>query len=167
MNWVFWSGAAATPVISLTPQPPPPFGLTYYDRTGLTVDCAAHIIASGDATWWATAQRGGTDTVPAEGELGLSASQALITRIFRNATGTRVTINDNNPLDFSQYFGPSGSTSERTMKIQTDETTIVSTGQIQSSGGNFVVFEFDAGDAATILGITDGDGLNFAIDQVI
>ena len=156
-HFLVWSGALAVPAINLTPQPPPPFGLAAWNRTGLTVDFAAKMTASGAPTWYATAQRSGTDTGPDEGELGMSASEEPITRLRVENAGNELTFNDNGALSLSDHYGAGGTTSAWTMRVQFADGTLVETNTVQRAGNGFLAWRIpNDGSRAVIAAVNDG-----------
>ena len=98
----------------------PALALSDFDASGLEVDALALIRAGAGAndTIYASAPRG---TVGAllDGELGLSADEAEITRIRRFDSGTMLVVNDNAPLALRDYFSPGGAGADLTLYIQT------------------------------------------------
>ena len=98
----------------------PALALSDFDASGLEVDALALIRAGAGAndTIYASAPRG---TVGAllDGELGLSADEAAITRIRRFDSGTMLVVNDNAPLALRDYFSPGGAGADLTLYIQT------------------------------------------------
>ena len=52
-----------------------------------------------------------------DGELGLSADEAEITRIRRFDSGTMLVVNDNAPLALRDYFSPGGAGADLTLYI--------------------------------------------------
>ena len=132
--------------------------LADFDDAGLEVDALALIRAGSGAggTIYAAPPRG---TVGAllDGELGLGASEATITRIrWRN--GTMLAFNDNGPLLLADYFGAGGDGADLTLTIQTvDGVASLPVSTTGSAGGNFVQFGPLGTDLDAILdGIDDG-----------
>ena len=90
-----------------------------------------------------------------DGELGLSATDTVISRIRRHSA-TELNLNDNdNPsaLSLADYFGSGGDGNDLTLYLQTSADGLVSfavSTQIGLSGGNYVRFTLPA-DAQTLL----------------
>ena len=79
-------------------------GLGAFDSSGLAVDAAALLGASGTGTLYADEDRGGSDA-PLAGELGLGPGETVISRIRWD--GSRLRLNDNDnpaPLTLEDYF---------------------------------------------------------------
>ena len=103
-----------------------------------------------------------------DGELGLSTTQTLISRIRRHSA-TELNLNDNDSpsaLSLIDYFGSGGDGNDLTLYLQTAADGLVSFAvgtQISTSGGNFVRFTLPA-DAQTLLdNISIGDRWIFAL----
>ena len=101
---------------------PPPLLLSDWDDTGLEVVSAALLVASGPGTVasniYADSDRGGSDT-PLDGELGLSATETLISRI-RRLDATMLVLNDNdnpNSLALNTYFNSGGDGNDLTLYL--------------------------------------------------
>ena len=108
-----WSFAITEPTITYTAAPGTLLTLADFDNTGLDVDAAALLVASAPGTTgsnpYADSDRGGSDS-PLEGELGLSSTDTVISRIRRHSA-TELNLNDNdNPsaLSLLGYFGVGG-----------------------------------------------------------
>ena len=74
------------------------------DISDINVDASALLVATGDTTLYADSTRGGTG-VPIDGELGLSATNTLVSKIFWD--GTTMRLNDNDvptELTLSSYL---------------------------------------------------------------
>ena len=139
--------------------------LSNLNTTGLIVDCAALLEATqgnettGIRILYADSNRDGDD-VPLDGELGLSDSNTLISRIRWN--GSELLINDNNnpvALTLSDYFGSGGVGSDLDLYVQTQSgvASFSVSGNIPGAGGNYIRFS-PSSDAATILdGIATGE----------
>ena len=139
------------------------------DDTGLEVVAKALLVASAPGTVgndpYADSDRGGTDT-PLDGELGLGATDTVISR-FRRLTAGELTLNDNdNPsaLDIGSYFDAGGAGNDLTIYLQTldaGEVSFAAASQFVLGGGGFARFTLPA-DAQTLLnGIASGDRFIF------
>ena len=118
--------------------------LTDFSTTGLEMDCLALLSVSGGSgnprVLYRSAVRGGTDTVIA-GELGLSASNNVITQIRWDTNVNEIIINDNGALVLGTYFGTGGDGSDLTFYFQTEDDGLSSftvAGNTASAGGNFL-----------------------------
>ena len=123
--------------------------LSEWDDTGLEVDAAALIEASGAytsgssyATLYADSDRGGSDT-PLDGEIGLGTDETLISRIRWN--GTLLQLYDNNnpaALNIGSYFNTGGAGEDLTVYLQTinGEFSFSALDLRQSGTGAFVRF---------------------------
>ena len=144
----------------------PPQMLSDWDDTGLEVEAAARIVASGGETLYADSDRGGTDT-PAEGELGLGAGEVPISRIRVLDSGGRINLNDNdNPvaLSLATFFGASNTTSEWTAYIQLEDGTLITSDQLAATTGRAANFTIsDSDDQAALNAIASGDSFIVAI----
>ena len=114
---------------------------------------------------YADSDRGGTDT-PLDGELGLGATNTVISR-FRRLTAGELTLNDNdNPsaLDIGSYFDAGGAGNDLTIYLQTldaGEVSFAAASQFVLGGGGFARFTLPA-DAQTLLnGIASSDRFIF------
>ena len=140
--------------------------LSDWDDTGLEVEAAARIVASGGETLYADSDRGGTDT-PAEGELGLGADEVPISRIRVLDSGGRINLNDNdNPvaLSLATFFGASNTTSEWTLYIQLEDGTLITSDQLAATTGRAANFTIaDSDDQAALNSIASGDSFIVAI----
>ena len=135
-----------------------PLELTDFDQAGLEVDALALIVAAAPPAVYADVDRGGTQT-PEGGDIGIGPGETRISRIRITNSGQSVILNDNdNPaeLTMSEHFGPRNSVSPWTLYIQTDGS-VASSAQIGNAGGNYVNFQFGAGDAAVLNTIAAGD----------
>ena len=139
--------------------PVPPLTLADFDSAGLDVDCLALITAAAPPVVYADTNRGGTQT-PDDGELGLGAGETLITRIRILDSGGRIQINGNGvptALVFSDYFGASNTTSDRTLWIQTAPRAASSV-LLDGTGANGANYQFNnVDDEAAINAIGAGD----------
>ena len=132
-------------------------GLGAFDSSGLAVDAAALLDASGTAgTLYADPDRGGSDA-PLAGELGLGVGETVISRIRWD--GSRLRLNDDdNPaaLTLADYF----LVPERRVYIQTRAGGVASfaaTGHTETAGSNFVTFSNLPADVVAVLdGIAPG-----------
>ena len=120
---VAWVFDLPEPTVTHTPTPQT-LTLADFDDTGLTVDAAALLTASAPGTTgnnpYADSDRGGADS-PLDGELGLSSTQTVISRIRRHSA-TELNLNDNdNPsaLDIGTYFAAGGDGNDLTLYLQT------------------------------------------------
>ena len=95
----------------------------------LIFDFAAVIQASGNTTLYADDDRGGTDE-PVEGELGMSPTNTVISRIrWLNGSST-LSINDNDApeaLSLSEWFGNDGGGRGLTMHLVVEDANGVAT----------------------------------------
>ena len=86
------------PTVTHTPAVGDSLALSDFDDTGLDVETAALLVASGPGTsgnnFYRDSTRGGSDT-PIEGELGVGPGETRISR-FRRASTANLTLNDNN-----------------------------------------------------------------------
>ena len=155
------AGAAET---AATARRVPQLTLADFDSAGLELDVLALIRAGAGSggTIYASPPRG---TVGAllDGELGLSASEATITRI-RRRNGAFLAINENDPLSLAGYFGPGGAGADLTVYIQTvDGLGTFPASTFSNAGGGFVQFGPIGGDDLTIVDdIADGQGFIIA-----
>ena len=145
--------------------------LANFDDSGLEVDVAALLVASAPGTignnLYANSDRSGTDT-PLDGELGLSATETVISRIRRLETALIVLNDNDNPavLDLDTYFGAGGDGSDLTFYLQTSSDGLVSfavADQLDTSGESFLRLNLPA-DAQILLDNIDiGDRWIFAL----
>ena len=167
VSWVFdvpqptVTRTAAIPLLMLADLP----------TAGLDVVTGALLVASAPGTavnnLYADSDRGGSDS-PLDGELGLSSTETVISRI-RRLEATMFVINDNdnpNSLALNTYFGAGGDGNDLTLYLQTVSDGLVSfavSDQLDTSGGNFARFILPA-DAQTLLdNIDTGDRWIFAL----
>ena len=155
------SARAIAPVITLL--------LSDFDDTGLEVDAAALLVASAPGTTgnnpYADSDRGGADS-PLDGELGLSSTQTVISRIRRHSA-TELNLNDNdNPaiLDIGAYFDAGGDGNDLTLYLQTNDglVSFPIAGQLTSFGGNFARFTLPAAAQTLLDNLDTGDRWIFA-----
>ena len=135
-----------------------PLTLADSDDTGLDVDCKALLVASAPGTAgsdpYADSDRGGTDT-PLDGELGLGATNTVISR-FRRLVAAEFTLNDDdNPaaLDLGPYFDAGGDGNDLTIYLQTledGEVSFSAASQYLLGGTGWARFTLPA-DAQTLL----------------
>ena len=143
----------------------PALALSDFDGRGLEFDVLALIRAGSGSggTIYASAPRG---TVGAllDGELGLGADEAAITRI-RRRNGTMLAINDNDPLSLAAYFSPGGAGADLTLYIQTqDGAASFPASDHGREGGNMIQFgPLAAGLLSLIDDIADGERFIFAL----
>ena len=143
----------------------PALALSDFDGRGLEFDVLALIRAGSGSggTIYASAPRG---TVGAllDGELGLGADEAAITRI-RRRNGTMLAINDNDPLSLASYFSPGGAGADLTLYIQTqDGAASFPVSDHGREGGNMIQFgPLPAGPLSLIDDIADGERFIFAL----
>ena len=104
-----WAFTIPQASVTHTAAPAASLVLADFDDTGLAVDAAALLVASAPGTTgnnpYADSDRGGTDS-PTDGELGLSPTNTVISRIRRHSA-TELNLNDNdNPaaLSLGTYF---------------------------------------------------------------
>ena len=148
-----------------------PQALSDFDDTGLEVEAAALLVASAPGTTgnnpYANSDRGGTDS-PLDGELGLSSTQTVISRL-RRFSDTVLAVNDNdNPsaLDLSVYFGAGGDGNDLTLYMQTAADGLVSfavSGQLANSGTQFQQFTLPAAAQTLLDNLDTGDRWIFAL----
>ena len=143
----------------------PALALSDFDGRGLEFDVLALIRAGSGSggTIYASAPRG---TVGAllDGELGLGADEAAITRI-RRRNGTMLAINDNDPLSLAAYFSPGGAGADLTLYIKTqDGAASFPASDHGREGGNMIQFgPLAAGLLSLIDDIADGERFIFAL----
>lgn len=142
----------------------PALTLADFDTDGLELDALALIRAgaSGDGTIFATPPRGSVGTL-LDGELGLGAGEAAITRI-RRRNGTMLAVNDDDPLSLTEYFGPGGAGADLTLCVQTAAGVASLPVTAHGRGGSsFIQFGPIGTELDAILdGIGDGDRFIFA-----
>ena len=143
-------------------------GLDALDTTGLVVDAAALLVASGAPTLYADADRGGSDS-PLAGELGLGGGETVISRIQRLG-GSRIRLNDNDnpaPLTLETYFLQTG----RRIIVQTlagGRASFVAADHTSEAdaGGGYVNFGNLPADVVSVLdGIVAGTRFIFAVGR--
>ena len=143
----------------------PALALSDFGGRGLEFDVLALIRAGSGSggTIYASAPRG---TVGAllDGELGLGADEAAITRI-RRRNGTMLAINDNDPLSLATYFSPGGAGADLTLYIKThDGAASFPASDHGREGGNMIQFgPLAAGLLSLIDDIADGERFIFAL----
>ena len=91
--------------------------LADFDTAGLEVDMLALLRAGAGDTIFALPPRGHAGAI-LDGEIGVGATDAIITRI-RRRNGNTLVINDNDPLSLADYFGAGGEGADLTLYIQT------------------------------------------------
>ncbi|MDE0392826.1 MAG: hypothetical protein OXI57_12245, partial [Rhodospirillales bacterium] len=142
-----------------------PLGLADFDAEGLQVDVLALIRAgAGPAgTVYAAPPRGSVGAL-VDGELGLGAGDAPITRI-RRRNGNMLLINDDDPLSLAGYFNPGGPGADLTLHIRTRagaaSLPVIEHGR---EGSDFIQFGPLGTDLQALLdGIGNGDLFIFAL----
>ncbi len=106
-----------------------------------------------------------------DGELDLSGSGESINWLrFRDATSgiagsERISLNDDGPLNLQTYFAAGGDGNDLTVTVQTASSTasFPVAGNIDGSGGNYVIFNIPAGDQSVIASIGAGERFIFAL----
>ena len=143
----------------------PALALSDFDGRGLEFDVLALIRAGSGSggTIYASAPRGAVGAL-LDGELGLGADEAAITRI-RRRNGTMLAINDNDPLSLAAYFSPGGAGADLTLYIQTqDGAASIPVSDHGREGGNMIQFgPLAAGLLSLIDDIADGERFIFAL----
>ena len=91
--------------------------LADFDKAGLEVDMLALLRAGAGDTIFALPPRGHAGAI-LDGEIGIGATDAIITRI-RRRNGNTLVINDNDPLSLADYFGAGGDGADLTLYVQT------------------------------------------------
>ena len=145
-------GAAARARVAVLPA----LALADFDAEGLEVDALALIRAGAGDTIYAAPPRG---TVGAllDGELGLGADEAPITRI-RRVGDAMLLINDNAPLALRDYFSSGGAGATLSLYIQTRAGVASLPATTRNAGGNYVNFgPLDATLRAIVDSIAEGD----------
>ena len=156
--------ALPQPTVTHTAAPTVQLVLSDSDDTGLDVEAKALLVASAAATvagdiFWADADRGGTDT-PLDGELGLGATNTVISRFRRVSASVLALTHDSNPsaLDLAAYFGAGGDGNDLALYFQTlsGAVSFSVAAQLGNAGDNWAQFTLPA-DAQTLLdGIASG-----------
>ena len=143
--------------------------LSDFDQTGLIPEVLVHITAGGAATLYASPPRGSVGTL-VSGDLIMGPDNngrlAPITR-FRNVNGN-LSINDNDDLLLSLYFGAGGIGTDLTIHLQTEAGGVASTdtlGAYVNAGGNFVNFNLSSEMDTILSSITDGTDFIFALTR--
>ena len=143
----------------------PALALSDFDGRGLEFDVLALIRAGSGSggTIYASPPRGALGAL-LDGELGLGADEAAITRI-RRRNGTMLAINDNDPLSLAAYFSPGGAGADLTLYIQThDGAASFPASDHGREGGNMIQFgPLAAGLLSLIDDIADGERFIFAL----
>ena len=143
----------------------PALALSDFDGRGLEFDVLALIRAGSGSggTIYASPPRGAVGAL-LDGELGLGADEAAITRI-RRRNGTMLAINDNDPLSLASYFSPGGAGADLTLYIQThDGAASFPASDHGREGGNMIQFgPLAAGLLSLIDDIADGERFIFAL----
>ena len=141
----------------------PQLTLADFDAAGLELDLLALIRAGSGpgGTIFAVPPRGSVGAL-LDGELGIGASEAAITRI-RRRNGAFFMINDNAPLVLADHFGSGGAGADLTVYVQTvDGLGSFPASTLSNAGGHFVQFGPIGGDDLTIVNNID-DGQSFII----
>ena len=131
--------------------------LSDFDTTGRVVDLLALVTASNRPTWYADSNRGGTDTGPTDGELGIGENETLISRIQWNPTNTWIQLNDNDDpaaINLGNYIN----SDDWYLTIQTLADGELTSNSDSGRSANRVRFRFtdqDAIDAFTAIGVGD------------
>ena len=117
--------------------------LTDFDLSGLDADTLALIDATAGEFWYIGAPRTPLTGTLLAGELGIGASNTVITRFRRhNILGTLfLVLNDDNnpgPLSLIDYFGTGGAGNDLTLHLQDDtgHASMPVAGQIDGTGGD-------------------------------
>ena len=143
----------------------PALALSDFDGRGFEFDVLALIRAGSGSggTIYASPPRGAVGAL-LDGELGLGADEAAITRI-RRRNGTMLAINDNDPLSLAAYFSPGGAGADLTLYIQThDGAASFPASDHGREGGNMIQFgPLAAGLLSLIDDIADGERFIFAL----
>ena len=143
----------------------PALALSDFDGRGLEFDVLALIRAGSGSggTIYASPPRAAVGAL-LDGELGLGADEAAITRI-RRRNGTMLAINDNDPLSLAAYFSPGGAGADLTLYIQTqDGVASFPVSDHGREGGNMIQFgPLAAGLLSLIDDIADGERFIFAL----
>lgn len=135
--------------------------LADFDTAGLELDMLALLRAGGGNMLFALPPRGHAGAV-LDGEIGLGATEAIITRI-RRRNGNMLAFNDNGPLSLADYFGAGGDGADLTLYIQTvDGVASLPVSTTGSAGSNFVQFGPLGTDLDTIVDDID-DGQSFIV----
>ncbi len=159
------AAAAGAAFAAATVERVPALTLADFDAGGLELDALALIRAGAGAggTLYATPPRGTVGTL-VDGELGLGAGEAAITRI-RRRNGDMLLVNDNDALSLGDYFGSGGAGADLTLSLRTqDGAASLPVSSQGNAGTNFIQFgTLDAGFQALLDGIADGDLFIFAL----
>ena len=158
------TAAAGAPEAAATVEREPQLTLDDFDAAGLELDLLALIRAGSGpgGTIFAVPPRGSVGAL-LDGELGIGASEAAITRI-RRRNGAFLMINDNAPLVLADHFGSGGGGADLTVYVQTvDGLGSFPASTFSNAGGHFVQFGPIGGDDLTIIDdIADGQGFILA-----
>ena len=127
--------------------------------------CGALLVASDTTNYYADSDRAGTDT-PLDGELGLGATETVISRI-RRVAASQLILNDNDSpvaLAIGDYFTV-GEGLDATIHVQTEDgvESFLVDGAVDGSGGNFVRFNIPSALSTLLNGIAVDDRFIFAI----
>ena len=127
--------------------------------------CLALLEATGTTTLYADSDRGGSGT-PIDGELGLGDGETVISRIWRSGAILRFNDNDNPAaLDLDDYFQTGGGGENATIYVQTADgvENFVVSGNIHSTGGNWINFNIPTAFQTLLGDIATGDRFILAI----
>ena len=129
-----------------------------FDTTGLESDVLALLVSTSDGgAVYADSDRGGTGS-PLDGELGISTTETVISRISILNSGTLLRLNHNdNPLSLSllSYFQSGGDGDNLTLTIQTLQGAVTKdASDFLSAGAGYINYNFqDSDDQAILQGI--------------
>ena len=117
--------------------------LTDFGADGLELDTLALIVGNAGEFWYVGPPRTPVQGVLHDGELGIGASDTVITRFRRHEIlGTKfLVLNDDNnpgPLSLIDYFGTGGAGNDLTLHLQDDtgHASMPVAGQIDGTGGD-------------------------------
>ena len=162
INWSFGVSSATG---STTESVPPLVLSDFIQPANTELICGALLVASGTTNYYADSDRGGTDT-PLDGELGLSDTETVISRIRRHSA-SELNLNDNDSpvaLAIGDYFSL-GEGLDATIHMQTADgvESFLVDGAVVTSGGNFVRFSIPTVLSTLLNGIAIDDRFIFAI----
>ena len=172
VSMILWDGEGTKPG---TTPPIPPLALSDFDQTGLEIVLLANIEAgleiSGDnRTYYADSNFTPAAGSLLDGELGLSATETLVSRfqyIFQGSNIGQIRLNDNDDpvaLSLEDYF--TGDGADLTLYVQTadDLVSVPVAGNIASDGSGFIRISIPTADGRAILNaIEDGTRFIFAL----
>ena len=155
-----FNAVAGTLAVAVTVNSP--LQLSDFDTTGLDVEAAALIEASGagtvGGTLYADSTNGGSDTV-LDGELGLGPDNTVISLIRRQST-TVLRLNDRDtPASFhiGNYFAASGDGNDLTVSLQTANDGLVTFSTLAGGAANAVRFTLTPNALTLLDNIASGD----------